>query len=95
MDRMSRFKLTLHWPSKATIPVVMTAFSKKAVCESKILDLVDDAVVAPVFCAPRLTADPLKDPWSVLEPHDKWFCLQLEMAMVCCATVVARTKFRV
>ena len=93
MDRMSRFKLTLHWPSKATISVVMTAFSKKAVCETKIVDLVD--VFAPAFCAPRLTADPLKDPWSVLERHNNCFCLQLETAMVCSGTVVASGIFRV
>ena len=95
MDRMSRFKLTLHWPSKGTISMVMTPFLKKGVCETKILDLIYDGVLPPAFCASRLTTDPLKDPWSVLEPHGQWFCLQLEMAMVCIATVVARTKYRV
>ena len=78
MDRMSRFKLTLHWPSKATISLVMTPFVKKGVCETKILDLIDDGVVAPAFCASRLTMDPLKDPWSVLERHDNCFCLQVD-----------------
>ena len=73
MDRKSRFKLTLHWPSEGTISLVMTPFLKKGVCETKILDLIYDGVLPPAFCASRLTADPLKDPWPVFELHYNYF----------------------
>ena len=64
---MSRFKLTLQWPSKGTISRVMKASAKEAFYESKIEDLFADAAVVPAFDARRLATDPHKDQWPVVE----------------------------
>lgn len=89
LDRMSRFKLTLHWPSKATISVVMTASSKEAVCESKPIVFVAAPSLHRLFCARWLATDPLKDPWPIVELHSTSFCLQAVASMVWFATMVA------
>ena len=92
LDRMSRFKLTLHWPSKATISVVMTASSKEAVCEIKPIVFVAAPSFAPAFVARRLATDPHKDQWPVVELHWTSFLWQAVAPMASFATMVANAN---